>query len=131
MVFQDDQIELAKASEDANYMNKNRYRLQRKVIDYADKKRMPIDESKVKDILKNKGVIKNQMVNEIATYDEFLKNPQFEHGLLSYLNEASYGEMRDMIRELGIKADNLEFVNVGDLQKRREASLTTQSDHNF
>jgi hypothetical protein len=131
MVFQDNQIELAKASEDANYMNKNRYRLQRKVIDYADKKRMPIDESKVKDILKNKGVIKNQMVNEIATYDEFLKNPQFEHGLLSYLNEASYGEMRDMIRELGIKADNLEFVNVGDLQKRREASLTTQSDHNF
>ena len=54
-------------------------------------------------------------VNEIKTYEEFIRNPQFENGLLSYLNEASYGEMRDMIRELGIVNDNLEFVNVGDL----------------
>lgn len=71
MVFQDDQIELAKVSEEANFQNKNRYNLQRKVLDWADKKRMPIDESKVRDILKKRGDIKSKIVNEFATYDEF------------------------------------------------------------
>lgn len=96
-------------------MNKNRYRLQRKLLDWGDKKRMPIDETKVREILKRRGAVKSQLVNEIATYEEIMKNPQLENGLLTYLNEASYGEMRDLIRELGIAPGNLEFVNVGDL----------------
>jgi hypothetical protein len=36
------------------------------------------------------------------------------------LNEATYGEMRDLVRDVGIAPDNIEFVNVGDLAKKRE-----------
>jgi hypothetical protein len=45
---------LAKVSEDENYLTKNRYRLQKTKLDFADKKRMPVDESKIKDMLRNK-----------------------------------------------------------------------------
>ena len=115
MVFQNIEKKMAKMSEEENYNSKNRYRLQRKVLDYADKKRMPIDERKLKDVLANRPAFRTRIENEIHNYDIFRKNPQFENGLLTYLNEASYGEMRDLIREVGINTDRMEFVNIGDL----------------
>jgi hypothetical protein len=53
MVSDDLETKLAKISEDENYALKNRYRHQRQTMDYADKKRMPVDATKVKDILRN------------------------------------------------------------------------------
>lgn len=58
-VFQFDEIELSKTSEESNYLNKNRYRLQKKYLDWADKRRMPIDASKAKEVLQNKGLYKS------------------------------------------------------------------------
>lgn len=49
----DIKVKLAKVSEEENHALKNRYRHQRKTMDFAEKKRMPIDESKVKDLLRN------------------------------------------------------------------------------
>jgi hypothetical protein len=92
---------------------------------------MPIDESKMKDLLRNQGVFRDRFNKEIGTYQEMQRNNQFENGVLTYLNEATYGEMRDLVRELGINSDSLEFMNVGDLQKKRETLLTQPSDHNF
>jgi hypothetical protein len=31
------------------------------------------------------------------------------------LNEATAGEMRELVRDIGIHTDNMEFFNVGDL----------------
>lgn len=120
MVFRNEERKLAKISEEEHFNQKNRYRLQRKTLDFAEKKRMPVDESKLKDVLKNKTTFKNRIENEIGTYDHMIKNPQFENGVLTYLNEATYGEMRDLVRDVGIHTDNMEFFNVGDLQKKRE-----------
>jgi hypothetical protein len=39
--------------------------------------------------------------------------------------------MKDLIKEVGINSDSLEFMNVADLQKKRENLLTHPSDHNF
>ena len=39
--------------------------------------------------------------------------------------------MRDLIRDIGIQQDTLEFFNVGDLAKKREQLFTHASDHNF
>jgi hypothetical protein len=102
---------------------KNRYRLQRKTLDFAEKKRMPIDESKLRDVLKNRPTFRAKLSSEIGNYDPQRFNPHLENGILSYLNEASYGEMRDLVRELGIHNDNMEFYNVGDLQKKRDKML--------
>lgn len=44
MTFQNVEQKLAKISEEENYLAKNRYRLQRTKLDFAEKKRMPIDE---------------------------------------------------------------------------------------
>lgn len=76
---------------------------------------MPIDESKLKDVLRNKPTFKVAINQEIGTYEADMKNPQFENGVLTYLNEATYGEMRDLVRDVGIHTDNIEFFNVGDL----------------
>ena len=39
--------------------------------------------------------------------------------------------MRDLVKDVGIAADNIEFINVGDLAKKREQMFVHQSDHNF
>ena len=76
---------------------------------------MPIDETKLKDMLRNRSTFRTRIESEIGTYDADRMNPQFEYGLLSYLNEGTYGEMRDLIKDVGVKTDNMEFFNVGDL----------------
>lgn len=129
--FQEIEERLAKISEDANYDAKNRYRLQKTTLDYADKKRMPIDESKIRDVLRNRPTFRNKIEEEIGNYENIKSNPQFEYGILTYLNEATMGEMRDLVRDVGIHTDNMEFFNVGDLQKKREQLFVHQSDHNF
>lgn len=121
MVFKYEEKKLAKISEEEHFNQKNRYRLQRKTLDFAEKKRMPVDEAKLKDVLRNRTTFKNRIVDEIGNYDQSIKNPQFEYGVLTYLNEASYGEMRDLVRDVGVHTDNMEFFNVGDLQKKRES----------
>ena len=43
--------ELAKKVEEENFNQKNRYRLEKEKLDYADKKRMAIDSTKLKTVL--------------------------------------------------------------------------------
>lgn len=71
------------------------------------------------------------MDKEIGTYSELTRNNQFENGVLTYLNEATYGEMRDLVRDIGINSDSLEFYSVADLQKQREKLMVHPSDQNF
>lgn len=44
---------LAKISEDENFAMKNTYKHQKETMKYADKKKMPVDSSKVRDLLRN------------------------------------------------------------------------------
>lgn len=43
LVSNEAEEKLAKISEEENFNLKNRYRHQKKTMDYADKKRMPVD----------------------------------------------------------------------------------------
>ncbi len=45
-----------------------------------------------------------------------------ENGLLTMINEVATGEMRDLIKDVGIN-NSMEFSNVSDLQKSRDALL--------
>jgi hypothetical protein len=47
---------------------------------------------------------------------------QFENGVLTYLNEASYGEMRDLVSDVGIRDETIEFTNLAKLNKMKEQS---------
>jgi hypothetical protein len=76
---------------------------------------MPVDESKIKDVLRNRPTFKARVAKEIGNYDYFRYNPQFENGLLTFLIEGSMGEMKDLVKDVGIADDKIEFFNVGDL----------------
>lgn len=39
--------------------------------------------------------------------------------------------MRDLVRDIGIYTDNMDVMNVGDYQKKREQLMTQPSDQNF
>ena len=94
--------QLAKISEEENFALKNRYKHNLDTMRYADKKRMPIEKNKVKDLLRNQHIFKDRISQEIGTYREWEENTQFEKGVLTYANEASWGDMREMLNDLGI-----------------------------
>ena len=41
-----------------------------------------------------------------------------ENGVLTYLNEAAYGDMKYLIRDVGIKSDNIPFYNLENMKKQ-------------
>jgi len=61
---------------------KNWYRHARRTMDWADKSRMPVDERKVRDMLRNQHIVRNKVLNEVSNYELEEKNPTLEHGLL-------------------------------------------------
>lgn len=71
------------------------------------------------------------MNTDIGTYAKHLQNTQFENGLLTYVNEGTFGDMNELIKDVGINNDTLEFYNVQDLQKQKERLQVFPSDHNF
>lgn len=98
---------LAKLSEEANFAMKNRYKLDKEVLQYMDKSKMPIDSRKVKDILRNQHIIRKKIYNEVGTYREFEENTQFDNGVLTYLNEAAWGGLRDLLKDIGIRSETI------------------------
>lgn len=89
-------------------------------MEYADKKRMPIDERKVKEILRNRPALVSQMREEIDTYEPYRDKNQFSNGVLSYLNESAFGDMRALMDDVGIVNAAIPFMNVSDIQKKRD-----------
>ena len=75
---------------------------------------MPVDESKVLDLLKNQHIFRNKIHDEITTFRKGEENTQFENGVLQYLSNAAHGEMQDLIREVGINRDTIQFTSVND-----------------
>lgn len=103
---------LAKLSEESHHALKNRYRHQRRTMDYADPKRMPIDEAKVRDLLRNQHLFRGKMDEEVGTYSKLQLNPQIEHGVLTYVKEAAWGDMKALLEDVGITKNTVEFFNL-------------------
>jgi len=80
-------------------------------MDWADKSRMPVDERKVREILRNQHIVRNKAVNEIRNFEADEKNPMLEHGLLQYVNDAAYGDLKDLISDVGINQESIPFIN--------------------
>lgn len=118
---------LAKVSEDENYALKNRWWHEKKTMQYADKKKMPIDKSKVVDLLRHQNIFKAKVVEELDTYFEYQNNSMFENGLLTYVNEASWGDMKELLLDVGISKHMSRFMNVNDMLAINDSYLN-QSD---
>lgn len=64
----------------------------------------------------------------MPTYEEFKKKDMLGHGLLTIINEVSTGDLRELIKDLGITSDTLEFYNTIDFQKKRDNLQNAPSD---
>ena len=121
---------LAKISEKENFDIKNRHYINKTLLNYADKSRQPISESKVRDLLKNQHMYRDRIIEEIPTYDKAQNKTQLENGILTYLNESAYGEMKKLIKDVGIKDETIEFVNLAMRMKNMD-QLTHPHDYKF
>ena len=121
---------LAKISEEANFAIKNRWYLDKEVMQYADKRKMPIDQKKVKDMLRNQHIVRDRIVKDGATYDEEQNRTNFENGILTYVNEAAWGDLRDLLKDIGINRETIRYSNVADLIEAKDERLY-ESDHRF
>ena len=122
--------ELAEISEAENFAIKNRYKHQKETMDFAEKKRMPIDERSVRDMLRNQHIFRTKANSELPTYTAMEENSQFEHGLLTYLREGAYGELGELVKEVGIKRDTIPFYNLEKFRQYKD-NLVHDSDHQF
>lgn len=119
---------MAKISEEERYNLKNRYRHQWRTMNHADEKRMPINESKVVDLLRNSHLYRSKLVQEVGNFEKEENDTQIEHGILTYLNEAAYGELRDLVTDVGIRDETIDFMNWSTLQKWKESNNLFESD---
>lgn len=85
-------------------------------MNFADKSRMPMDERKVKDLLRNQHIFRQKLNSQIGTYTHMINNPQEEHGILTYLNEIAYGDMADLLEDINIRDETIPFMNYTKLK---------------
>lgn len=78
----------------------------KKTMKYADKKKMPIEKEKVVDMLRHSNVFKHKIIGELETYFSYQNNPNFSNGVLTYVNESSYGGIKDLLQDVGITRHN-------------------------
>lgn len=55
------------------------------------------------------------------------KNPTLEHGILQYINDAAYGDMKELITDVGINDDSIPFINFA-FQQKVDENLMFESD---
>jgi hypothetical protein len=122
---------LAKISEDEKFALKNRFKHNKDTMKYAQKSRMPLDEMKVKDMLRNQHMVRSKIHDEVGTYKQFQENTQFEKGVLTYVNEAAWGDLRDLLQDIGISNQTIRFSNVADIIKKKEDNKIHETDHNW
>jgi len=121
---------LAKLSEEENFRMKNRYKLDQETMKYAEKKRMPVDERNVREMLRNQHIFRQRMGSELPVYTAMQDSSQFEHGILTYLREGSYGDLAELVKEVGIKRDTIPFYNLEEVRKYKD-NMVHDTDHQF
>lgn len=114
---------LAKISEEENFAIKNTFKHNKDTMNWADKKKMPIEKSKVKDLLRYQNIFRDKINTEIPNYSKEENNTQFQNGVLTYVNEAAWGDLRDLLKDVGINKSTIQFANVADLLKAKDKLL--------
>ena len=122
-------MELAKLSETEHFKKKNYYRHQRETLDYAEKKRQPVDEKTVRDMLRNQHIVRWKIEKELPTYSSMINSSQFEYGLLQYLYEGSLNtELGELVKEVGIRRASIPYYNLEKFRQYKD-NLIHDSDH--
>ena len=84
---------------------------------------MPIDQRKVKDLLRNQHVFRAKIDQEVDNYNEELNNNQQANGVLTYINESAWGDLRELLNDIGINRQTIRFANVADILKAKDNNV--------
>lgn len=122
--------ELARISEEENYSLKNRFKHEKDTMKYAEASRMPIEQTKVKDLLRYQNLFREKVLDELQVYGEDKSGKQLQHGILTYVNEASWGDLRELLKDVGINRYSINFHNVAEIIKAKDNKVY-ESDRNF
>lgn len=128
------EIDLATLSEKENYLKKNQYRLDKLQLEYADKKRLAIDKTKLQEMLLHHDQFREKFDEEVGTYQEWKHNTQFENQILGVWHENAFGPMRRLRDEIGLKDrhDVLKWDKLRDIQAARDKAMQNPDyDHTF
>lgn len=58
-------------------------------MQYSRKDKMPIEKSKVRDLLRNQHIYRGKINSEISTFSDVTEDTQWENGVVTYINEAA------------------------------------------
>lgn len=48
---------------------------------------------------------------------------QLQKGILTYVNEASWGDLKELLKDVGINRQSIKFNNVADLMKANDNTI--------
>lgn len=83
---------------------------------------MPVDERKVKEMLRHQHEFREKIEEQVRNYESVKRQDQFQYGLLLYVAEAAYGEMKELMNEVSVRPETLPFINWSE-KKKREGEL--------
>uniref|UniRef100_A0A7S3MZA8 Uncharacterized protein n=1 Tax=Strombidium inclinatum TaxID=197538 RepID=A0A7S3MZA8_9SPIT len=119
---------LAKASEEENFNTKSYHRLENRHLRHADKKKMPIDARKVKDILTNKHMYRAKVGSELPTYLMNMEDNQLQKGIMTYMLETAWGKKKDLLDDIGLAKSTNKFLSYTDYRKMTDDALVNPTD---
>ena len=125
-----EKAKLSKISEEENFALKARYKHDNDTAQWMDAKRMPVDDTKVRDLLRYQHHFRAKIADELNTFGEDVKQKQFEKGVLTYVNEASWGDLKELLTDVGINRHSIRFFNAADIIKANSDTIH-DSDKNW
>mmetsp|Transcript_15589 Transcript_15589/g.26341 ORF Transcript_15589/g.26341 Transcript_15589/m.26341 type:complete len:81 (+) Transcript_15589:431-673(+) len=78
---------------------------------------MPLDSRKLKEMLRHQGSFRDRINREIGTYEDMKENTDFEQGVLTYIARTAIGKMKDLLDDIGVRKDALDFVETDEFEK--------------
>lgn len=71
-------------------------------------------------MLRQQNIIRNAIKKDIGTYTKFEENCNFENGVITYLNNTAFGDMRELLNDIGISVLTNPYSNAEEYLEARE-----------
>lgn len=111
--------ELAKIAEKTRFESKNQYLLEKRKLNYARKERMPVEKTKMKDIIKHQNDFKLRFNKEFGLFEYAPRTIDFQKRMMSIFDKTAHGPLAKLRDEMGLRRDKklLSFLRVKDMQE--------------
>ena len=89
---------------------------------------MTVDKSTLKDLFKNRSEFREKIMGEVPTFESFQNSDSFENQLSVFMVSGAHGDFKMLLKDIGLKKEDLKFNRVSDLQKGIEKNYQNVRD---